>query len=42
MKDFKEIIVEADDAKGKPPKKFGKKVDIIQRKKILRSNKYRN
>ena len=39
MKDFKEIIVEAEDAKGKPPKKFGKKVDIIQRKKMARRMK---
>ncbi len=36
MKDFKEIVAEADSAKGKPPKKFGKKVDIIQRKKMAR------
>ena len=36
MKDFKEIVAEADSAKGKPPKKFGKKVEIIQRKKMAR------
>ena len=36
MKDFKEIVAEADDAKGKPPKKFGRKVDVIARKKMAR------
>ena len=36
MKDFKEMVAEADEVKGKPPKKFGKKVDIVQRKKMAR------
>ena len=39
MKDFKEMVAEADAVKGKPPKKFGKKVDIIQRKKMARRMK---
>mgnify|MGYP001211293288 FL=1 len=39
MKDFKEMVAEADAVKGKPPKKFGKKVDIVQRKKMARRMK---
>ena len=36
MKDFKEMVAAADAVKGKPPNKFGKKVDRVLRNKMAR------